>query len=113
MKGDNAMRPDTINILGKNIKVEYCEKVSDVDIFKRESLWGQYDPWTHTIRVYSNGRSEDATLSTLLHEILHVIATELHLSSLDDSDEIKHNELDVLALALSDMLIRNNWLVKS
>ena len=70
-------RPKQVNILGLSHELIYVDKPSDVDIYKRESLWGQIDYWTRTIRIYDHGR------------------------------------LDLLSLALTDVLFRNKWFEKA
>lgn len=94
-----------INILGRKYKIEYVDKPSDVDIYKRESLWGQIDYWTRTIRIYANDRTKEDIFETLIHEILHGIETDLKLKCFKESKG--HDELDILAVALSDTLARN------
>jgi len=101
-------KPTEINILGIQYRVEYMDKPSDVDIYKRESLWGQIDYWTRTIRIYDNGRQQEDIWQTVLHEVLHGIAEALKLSVLGNADY--HDELDLLALALVDVLFRNGWM---
>jgi hypothetical protein len=101
-------KPDAVVILGVRYAIIYADKPSEVDIFRRESLWGQIDHWTRTIRVYDKERATEDILHTILHEALHGIAQQLHLKSLDDKDH--HDELDILSLALADMLMRNGWL---
>lgn len=101
------MKPDKVNILGKVYSVSYVDSPSEVDLYKRESLWGQTDYWTQSIRVYDNGRSEEEILHTLLHEILHVICWALKLRL---NDEPNHDELDLVALGLTDVILRNEWL---
>ena len=90
---------------------EKIEKVlnrpSDVDIYKRESLWGQIDYWTRTIRVYANDRTLEDIFETIIHEVIHGIEAELHLKAFKKDDG--HNELSILAVALSDVLTRNGW----
>jgi hypothetical protein len=44
---------------------------------------------------------------SLLHEVLHGIANHLHLKAMG-SDE-NHDELDIIALALIDIFVRNGW----
>ena len=102
-------KPTSVNIVGVIYKIEYVDKPSDVDVFKRTSLWGQIDYWTRTIRIYDNGRSMEDIWQTLFHEILHGIAELLKLSSLNKDEN--HDELDVLALAIVDILIRNGWFI--
>ena len=104
-------KPESINILGIEYSITYCEKPSEVDLFKRDSLWGQIDYWTRTIRVYDNGRPVQEIWRSIIHEVLHAIGEGLKLEILDKGDiedKNKHEELDILALALTDMLFRNN-----
>jgi hypothetical protein len=103
------MRPKKVNIVGVEYTIEYKDKPSDVDVLKRESLWGQIDFWTRTIKIYDGGRSDPDIWETILHEVLHGIAEALKLKAL--GDDKNHDELDVLALALTDVLFRNGWLV--
>lgn len=100
--------PTNINILGKNYTVTYVEKPSEVDIFKRESLWGQIDYWTRSIRIYKNPVAPpEEAFHTLIHETLHGIAQELHLKL---NDKENHDELDIFGLAICDVLTRNNFI---
>jgi len=101
-------KPTNVNILGKSYSIKYVDKPSDVDIYKRESLFGQVDFWTQTIRVYDNGRPMDDIMQTVIHEVLHAIAQNLHLRQM--SDGANHDELDLIALALTDFLYRNEWI---
>lgn len=95
-----------INVLGFEYKIEYVDKPSEVDIYKKESLWGQIDYWTRTIRIYDNGRTEQDIFQTLLHETLHAIEDSLHMTCFENDEG--HNQLDMLAMALADVLVRNN-----
>lgn len=103
-------KPKEVNILGIPYKIIYVDKPSEVDIFKRESLTGQIDFWTRTIRIYDQARSEEDLWETLIHEILHGIVELLHLKSLKKDEH--HEELDLVALALTDILFRNGWFKK-
>ncbi|MBE2200424.1 MAG: hypothetical protein IAE79_17550 [Anaerolinea sp.] len=100
------LKPTKVNILGVTYTVEYVQNPAEVDIFRRKSLWGQIDYWTRTIRIYDNGRPMEDLWQTLLHEILHGIAEAMHLNGLNEH----HEELDIVALALTDVLFRNGWL---
>lgn len=102
-------KPTSVNILGKMYQITYVDKPSEVDLYKRESLWGQIDYWTRTIRIYDNKSPIENTIHTLFHEILHAIVEELKLKKWNDKDE-GHNDMDVVALALTDVLMRNGWL---
>lgn len=99
--------PQAINVLGVDYAIEYVSSPTEVDIFKREALWGQCDYWTRTIRVYKNDRPIEDIFQTVVHEVLHAIAEALHLESL--TNNANHDDLDVLALALTDVMFRNEW----
>lgn len=101
------MRPTSINILGKVYSVEYVDKPSDVDIYHRQSLWGQIDHWTHSIRVYDSGDNGQEILDTILHEVLHGIVWALKM---DDSKVDDETTVSLLAMALADVMTRNGWL---
>jgi hypothetical protein len=106
-------KPQSLTILGKNYKISYHDKPSEVDHQRRHSCFGSIDTWDHTIRVYDDGTSIEEIWDTLLHEVLHAIGDALKLDILDKGtgeDTRKHEELGILALALSDTLIRNNLL---
>jgi len=101
-------KPFTINVLGIEYKVQYVDKPSDVDIFKRESLWGQCDHWTRSIRVYDNGERPIQDLwRTVLHEVLHAIALTVHI---DEKFNDEDNLVDLIATALVDVVVRNGWM---
>jgi len=100
--------PTNVNVLGKDYSITYVDNPAEVDIYRRESLWGQVDYWTRTIRIYNNGRSYEDLQQTIIHEVLHVIAVELNLE-LRKAE--MHDELGILALALMDVLTRNSWWV--
>lgn len=92
--------------------IRHCKDAADVDMDRRSTLWGQVDYWTRTIRLYDNGIPEDVW-HNLWHEMLHIIGQELKLDILENgktTDEEKHKELDLLALAISTILIDNDWL---
>lgn len=100
-------KPTSVIIFGKTYKIEYVDNPAEVDIHKRQSLWGQIDYWTHTIRIYDNGRSVDGVFESLVHEVLHALDNELHLKIDDKSDH--HEILTRLAGGLADTLVRNGW----
>lgn len=103
------MKPEKVNILGITYKIEYVDNPAEVDLFKRQALWGQIDYWTRTIRVYDKGRTIEDIFKTIIHEVLHGIGEALHLSILTTKEN--HDQLDTLALAMSDIMIRNKWIV--
>lgn len=102
------MRPASVNILGHEYEINYVTNPSDVDMYKRESLFGQVDYWTRTIRIYAKDRKESDILETLIHEILHAIESDLKLECF--KDERGHDELDIVANALTDVFLRNGWM---
>jgi hypothetical protein len=101
------MKPEKVNILGIEYSIAYVDKPSEVDIYKRESLWGQIDYWTRTIRIYDNERPVADVFQAVLHEVLHGIAEALKLEL---NKPERHDELDLIALALADVFFRNGWL---
>jgi hypothetical protein len=94
-------------MVGIKYSIECVNKPSDVDILNRESLWGQIDYWTRTIRIYDNGRPIEDVWQVLIHEVLHGISDALKLKLNNDD---MHDDLDVLALAITDVLFRNDWI---
>lgn len=105
---EGLAKPTTINILGVEYAITYVDNPADVDPRQREALWGSIDYWTRTIRIYDNGRPIGDIWHTLLHETLHSIAETLKLTSLQNQQN--HDDLDVLAVALIDVFVRNKWL---
>ena len=94
-----------INILGKLYKLVYVDSPYDVDIARREAYWGQTDEWSREIRIYRYNRSKEDIFEVTLHEIIHSIADILDLSFKDEEKDI-----NALSVALTDVLIRNNFL---
>lgn len=92
---------DCINVCGKIYTIEYVKSPSEVDIYKRKSLWGQVGYWTRSIRIYNKDVTKEDIFEILLHEIGHIIFDELHLKNVDEDTH------DILFMALSDTLIRN------
>jgi hypothetical protein len=99
------VKPAAVNILGIQYKIDYVTTPSEVDVFKRESLWGQIDPWTRTIRVYCNDRSDEDIFATIMHEALHGICMALKLDDVNECEDT----IGLLALGLADTLTRNEW----
>jgi len=104
-------KPESITILGIHYDIIYCDNPLEVDIFKRQTALGQCDHWTRSIRVYDNGRKIEDIWETIWHEVLHAIGELMKLDILDrgeSKDERKYDEIDMLALALTDTLFRND-----
>jgi len=101
--------PDKVNILGVEYAITYFDSPSDVDIYKRKSLCSQIDFWTRTIRIYNDGKRPDEDIwQTIFHEVMHGIAKALCLKSMKRDEN--HDELDILALAITDVIFRNGWM---
>lgn len=96
--------------MGIDYSINYVERPSEVDIFGRESLWGQIDFWTRTIRVYDNGRPVEDLWQVILHELLHGLVEMAKIEAL--AGEENHDDLDLLARMLGDTLFRNGWIAK-
>ncbi len=107
------MKPKSVNVLGIQYTIEYFDSPSEVDIYKRKSLWGQCDYWTRAIRIFDDGnRPLEDIWSTIFHEVLHAIEAALHLECFKiNGAEI--DDLDLLALALADIFFRNEWIMIS
>ena len=103
-------RPESVNILGKTYRIIYVDNPAEVDWQKRRSLWGQIDYWTRTIRVYDNQRGDDDRLDAILHEVLHHLDEHLDLGLGSESEE--HKKIELLSVALADVLLRNGWMAK-
>jgi hypothetical protein len=57
--------------------------------------------------VYDNGRSLEDVWHALMHEVLHGIGEALKMKL---NKEDMHEELDILALAITDVFFRNSWI---
>ena len=103
---EGAFRPDSVNILGKRYSIEYVDRPSDVDLFRRESLWGQIDYWTRTVRVYAGERTAEDILETIMHEVVHGILSELRMKDWNNNED----NVSLLGIGLADVLTRNGWI---
>ncbi len=98
--------PDSVMVFDIKYQIEYVDKPSDVDIFHRQTLWGQCDFWTRTIRIYKNDRTYEDIMQTIWHEVLHAIAQQLHIDAvISDEKQI----VDLLATGLNSVIANNNW----
>lgn len=100
--------PTSVNVLGVVYAVAYVDRPSDVDRNGRQARWGETDYWTRTIRIYKNERPVEDIWGTVIHEVIHAIEEPLHIKAFEGKRG--HDELDILAKALADVLIRNGWL---
>lgn len=99
--------PTSVKVIDLTYIIEYVDKPSDVDIHRRESMWGQCDYWTRTIRIYRNDRSEADVWQTIWHELMHAICEKLHIETKDG--QLNNNEIaiDLLATAVNAVLQDN------
>lgn len=98
--------PSEIKIFDIVYKIIYADKPSDVDIYKRDSLWGQIDYWTRTIRIYRANRTYDDIMQTIWHEVIHGIAEALHIDGvINDENQI----VDLLATGINSIISDNKW----
>jgi len=104
------IRPESVDIFGIRYTITYCDKPSDVDIFQRNSLWGQIDYWTRTIRIYDNKTTPEDIWDTLIHEVLHGIITALKITGKIDEEKPGEDIVHLLALGLQDVMFRNGWI---
>lgn len=103
-RAGRPMRPEKVNILGIEYQIRYVDNPAEVDPQKRESLWGHVDYWEHIIRIYDKATGDQEVWQTIFHEMLHVICDHLKIKTL------KHDHVDLLAMALTDVLFRNDWM---
>lgn len=103
--------PETVKIFDVVYKIEYVDNPSEVDIYKRESLWGQVDYWTRTIRIYKNNCQASDVWQTLWHEILHAISEKLDIT-MRETGKLRNNEevIDLLATGINCVLQDNGWM---
>jgi hypothetical protein len=97
--------PTSLVILGIPYKITYVTELSSVDTVGNEELYGQADTTNCEIRLYAN-RPREAILGTLVHEIMHAIDLTLGLNFFEKP--VNHNKMDMLSVALTDTIIRNN-----
>jgi len=102
--------PDKIKIFDVTYTIDYFDNPADVDRNKRESLWGQVDFWTRTIRIYKNDRESGDIMQTVWHEVLHAVCNSLHIET--EGGELENDEktIDLLAVSINTILLDNGWL---
>ena len=113
----SMLKPNTVNILGINYRVEYVDKWDDMPV-KAE---GAIESHKRLITLYDNDQpfeDNEHTFLVLLHEALHAIDDSLNLKCFMPTKcgcgkyhgEDGHKELGLVALALSDFLFRNGFI---
>lgn len=101
-------KPKNVNILGKVYTIEYVEKPMKEEETDDHVALGRISYVDRKIFIYDRNRGLTDLWDTILHEVLHGVVTEMVIRSFE-SDET-HDDLDRLAIGLSDTLIRNGWL---
>jgi hypothetical protein len=102
------MKPDSVNLLGKNYSIRYVEESYKVGPDSYELLWGYIDHMKREISIYDNNNLEDI-FETLLHELIHGVGNLLGVEILNGSTEESELLVNILAVSLADMLVRNDW----
>ena len=102
--------PSTVMVGGIPHTVSYHDKPSDVDLFQRESMWGQHDPWTKSIRVYKDDNPYASIFKVLLHEIIHGYGVEWNMDELTSHCEKAEENVDVYVRMFFDILSSNPWM---
>lgn len=113
---DLSKLPQSVKIAGIPYKIKYCQTPSEVDIYKRESLWGQCDYWTKTFRVYAKDNPMQMIVTTLLHEIVHGYGYEMDIPCIsprgvntpEETEEMEFM-VDRISRMLFDFLVANPW----
>lgn len=109
---EDALRMHTITILGIDYRVLEVDRVAAVDVNESAALSGQIDFRARTIRVHVGDRQAADVLRTLIHEVMHGIAEALQLETFGHGEltDQAHKDLDLMALGLTDVLLRNGGL---
>jgi len=99
------IKPHTIRILGVTHNIEYMEgNPGDHD------EWGSYDANTRTIKV--NATHDDfERWHIIIHEVFHALEDKLKLSRL--TTKMGHEELDLFAYGMTEVLFSNGFLTHS
>lgn len=68
----------SVRVFGVDYQVIYCEDQRDVNPRGDELLRGHLDFHINTIRIYA-GMNEVEQKKAILHEVIHIISTELQI----------------------------------
>ena len=103
--------PRRITIVGIEYRVVVCDDMVEVDVDRREVLWGQADFHGRTIRLFrgkgDRERSVPDMLYTLLHEIGHCIFQQCEALKACLGPKTEHEFIDEFASIMADTLVRN------
>jgi hypothetical protein len=98
--------PEEVNILGVVYRIEYTAEVLKDGTDDDVAALGHIDYVNRVIRVFEEGRQRGDVWSTIIHEIVHGITEDIKIRSLSEN----HDDLERLAVCLTDTLIRNGWM---
>lgn len=112
--GADMAAPKTVRVGPHRISIKIDETAHNASqAAEQTSLYGRYDPATNTITVQP-GLHPDQEADTILHEILHAVATGTGLTATGGALEDQSRQEQVvsaMAPALLDLLRRNRALV--
>ena len=112
MRVRNMELPKKVRIIDQTYTIEYVGTPSEVDVFKRRTMWGHIDYWTRSIRVYApEGHAISDIWNTLWHEIIHGIIHGLQIneiSGLDDEEE--EHVVHLLATGINAVIHDNKFI---
>lgn len=96
--------PDRLVIMGTTWSVVQCTDPVAVNPGEGELHWGNCNPNTREIRLFTGAQPFDV-YQTLLHEVFHCVAGELQLKFNRNEAEV-----DVFSRTVVDTLVRNGML---
>lgn len=96
--------PERLVIMGTTWTVVQCADINAVDVTQTELHWGNCNPVTREIRIFTGSQPFDV-YQTLLHEVFHCVAGELQLKFNRNEAEV-----DVFSRTVVDTLVRNGML---
>ena len=93
------MLPKKVNVLSVTYSIKYCDTLAEVSRDQMNLNWGQCDHMRNEIRVFRYP-SDQATLQTLFHEILHIYEYSFGLS-------LEESLVNWIAAHFLDFVVRN------
>jgi hypothetical protein len=104
-KSTEVYKPTSLKVFSREFKIQYIDTIGGVDLNDEDHLYGCINFRDNTIRIYNNFVNSRDHYKTLLHELIHAIATDISIDFKTDSEE---RIIDNIALGLADILISNN-----
>ncbi len=108
----NLRYPAKLKLLDIEYQIAYVDTPSEVDLDRRDSMWGQTDYWSRSIRILVNDGMLPADVwNSIWHETLHALCDHLKLRAesegLIGGDETLVN---LLAVGINTIVRDNGWL---